>query len=91
MKRLAFSALVIGLAACGSDSDHRPDGSGQVSVEDLVVGTGATAAAGDTLTVNYTGWLADGTQFDTSYGKQPFAFPLGPGGSSRAGTWASPA
>lgn len=79
MKRLALLCLVIGLAGCGGDSATAPTDSGQVTTDDLVVGTGATAVAGDTLTVNYTGWLADGTQFDTSYGKQPFVFPLGAG------------
>jgi len=43
----------------------------------LQPGTGATAQPGQTVTVNYTGWLTDGTQFDTSVGKQPFQFPLG--------------
>jgi len=79
VKRLALLCLVIGLAGCGGDSTTAPTDSGQVTTDDLVVGTGATAVAGDTLTVNYTGWLADGTQFDTSYGKQPFVFPLGAG------------
>ncbi len=44
------------------------------------------AATGNTLTVNYTGWLYSstaanfrGTQFDTSVGKQPFQFKLGVG------------
>jgi FKBP-type peptidyl-prolyl cis-trans isomerase FkpA len=54
---------------------------------DSVVGTGAEATAGKTVTVNYTGWLlapnaADkhGTQFDSSVGREPFSFRLGSGG-----------
>ena len=42
--------------------------------KDLVVGTGATAAAGYTARVNYTGWLINGTRFDTSEGKSPGYF-----------------
>ena len=45
-----------------------------------------TAVGGNTLTVNYTGWLYSGTatdyrgaQFDTSVGKTPFRFRLGAG------------
>jgi FKBP-type peptidyl-prolyl cis-trans isomerase len=50
-------------------------------IEDLVVGTGAAAQSGDTVSVNYTGWLTDGTQFDSSYDRgQPFSFQLGTGG-----------
>src|SRR5205085_7956961 len=45
-----------------------------------VVGTGATAAAGDTLSVNYVGTLDNGTKFDSSYDRGvPFAFRLGAG------------
>jgi len=45
---------------------------------DIVEGTGATPAAGQTVSVNYTGWLEDGTQFDSSYDRgQPFTFALG--------------
>ena len=44
---------------------------------DIKVGTGATAAAGHKVSVNYTGWLTNGHQFDTSVGKQPFEFTLG--------------
>ena len=51
----------------------------QVKIEDLVVGTGAEAKTGSTITVNYTGTLENGTVFDASYGKQPFVFPLGAG------------
>jgi FKBP-type peptidyl-prolyl cis-trans isomerase FkpA len=81
VKRLVPLLLVIGLAACGGgDSGTAPTDSGQVASEDLVVGTGATAVAGDSLTVNYTGWLADGTKFDSSYDRgQPYPFRLGAG------------
>jgi len=48
--------------------------------QDLVVGTGVQAEPGDTLTVHYTGWLHDGTQFDSSVDRdQPFQFILGIG------------
>jgi len=47
--------------------------------QDLITGTGVTAATGKSLSVNYTGWLVDGTQFDTSIGKEPISFTLGVG------------
>jgi FKBP-type peptidyl-prolyl cis-trans isomerase FkpA len=44
------------------------------------VGTGAEALAGKTVSVHYTGWLTDGTKFDSSKDRgQPFSFPLGAG------------
>jgi len=47
-------------------------------LEDTVVGEGAAAAAGRDIVVHYAGWLADGTQFDSSREKQdPFEFTLG--------------
>ena len=46
---------------------------------DIVPGTGATAVSGKNVTVNYTGWLTSGKQFDTSIGKRPFQFKLGAG------------
>ncbi len=47
---------------------------------DIVAGTGAAPAAGQTVSVNYTGWLEDGTQFDSSYDRgEPFTFTLGQG------------
>lgn len=36
-----------------------------VYVRDITVGTGAVVAAGQSITVRYTGWLSNGTQFDT--------------------------
>ncbi len=47
---------------------------------DQTVGTGATATAGKIVSVHYTGWLTNGTKFDSSVDRgQPFAFPLGGG------------
>ena len=49
-----------------------------LTIEDTVIGEGAAAAAGRDVTVHYAGWLADGTQFDSSREKQdPFEFTLG--------------
>lgn len=45
---------------------------------DLQAGDGATAEAGKTVTVHYTGWLTDGTKFDSSLDRgDPFQFELG--------------
>jgi len=43
------------------------------------VGSGPVAKAGDKVSVNYKGTLADGKVFDQSYGRGPFDFPLGGG------------
>jgi FKBP-type peptidyl-prolyl cis-trans isomerase len=47
---------------------------------DIKVGAGATAQAGQTVSVHYTGWLENGKKFDSSVDRgQPFSFPLGAG------------
>jgi FKBP-type peptidyl-prolyl cis-trans isomerase len=47
---------------------------------DLQTGTGDEAKAGQTVSVHYTGWLENGTKFDSSLDrKQPFQFKLGAG------------
>jgi FKBP-type peptidyl-prolyl cis-trans isomerase len=58
-----------------------------LKIEEQVVGTGATAEKGKTVSVHYTGWLLDpskpdgkGEKFDSSLDRgQPLQFPLGQG------------
>ena len=84
--------LALLLTACGGGGSEAPApapaplGPSALQTTDTLVGTGAVAATGNTLTVNYTGWLYSstaanfrGVQFDTSVGKQPFQFKLGAG------------
>ncbi|WNG13351.1 FKBP-type peptidyl-prolyl cis-trans isomerase [Cystobacter fuscus] len=47
--------------------------------QDQEVGTGLEATNGRRLEVNYSGWLPDGTLFDTSQDRAPFVFILGQG------------
>lgn len=47
--------------------------------KDLTVGTGAVVASDDSLTATYTGWLTNGTQFDSNVGGVPIPFRLGVG------------
>ncbi len=49
-------------------------------IEELTLGEGAIAASGQQVTVHYTGWLTDGTKFDSSKDRDdPFEFGLGAG------------
>lgn len=49
-------------------------------IEDVKVGTGAEAKAGQTVVVHYTGTLMNGTKFDSSKDRgEPFSFRLGAG------------
>lgn len=48
--------------------------------QDLTVGNGALAETGSSVSVHYTGWLTDGTKFDSSVDRgTPFSFRLGAG------------
>ena len=51
-----------------------------LNYEELQVGNGDEAKPGDTVEVHYTGWLKNGTKFDSSKDRgRPFSFPLGAG------------
>lgn len=51
-----------------------------MKVEVLQEGDGAVATAGQRVSVHYTGWLTDGSKFDSSVDRgRPFEFPLGAG------------
>ena len=52
----------------------------ELIIEELTVGNGPTAAAGQSVSVHYTGWLTNGQKFDSSVDRNdPFEFNLGMG------------
>jgi FKBP-type peptidyl-prolyl cis-trans isomerase len=52
----------------------------KMKIEKITSGKGATPKRGETVTVHYTGWLTDGTKFDSSVDRdEPFTFVLGEG------------
>jgi len=52
----------------------------ELEIEDQIIGDGEEAIAGQTVEVHYTGWLTDGTKFDSSLDRdQTFSFKLGAG------------
>jgi len=52
----------------------------ELVIEDLQEGDGAEAVANHVIIVHYTGWLEDGTKFDSSLDRNdPFSFTLGVG------------
>jgi FKBP-type peptidyl-prolyl cis-trans isomerase FkpA len=80
--------LLAGLVAGCTASPSSPSAFAEFSQRDLRVGTGEDAAAGKTLSVNYTGWLYSpeqpddkGAEFDSSRreGRVPLVFTLGAG------------
>ena len=95
MKKFFWVPLVaivgLGVVLVSNAADDKPEGKvvttkSGLKYIDTKVGDGATAKAGDKVTVHYTGWLTTdggktkGKKFDSSvdHGK-PFPFPLGAG------------
>ena len=81
---ILLSALTFSLAQNNSAGPTKVTGKPTTTPDglqywDIKAGTGATAASGQKVTVNYTGWLTSGKQFDSSVGKKPFTFTLGAG------------
>jgi FKBP-type peptidyl-prolyl cis-trans isomerase FkpA len=51
-----------------------------MKIEKLIASNGAAPKTGDTVSVHYTGWLTNGTKFDSSVDRdEPFSFVLGQG------------
>ena len=51
-----------------------------LQIIDIKVGSGNSPQTGQTVVVHYTGWLTDGTKFDSSVDRgQPFSFVIGTG------------
>ncbi|MEY2644274.1 MAG: Peptidyl-prolyl cis-trans isomerase [Cyanobacteriota bacterium] len=73
--------IAAGAADLGGDlvaAQERTTPSG-LRITDLVIGDGPEATAGESVSVNYRGTLENGKEFDSSYGRGPFSFPLGAG------------
>ena len=69
-------ALTVMLPACGGSTSTSPS-NGTLTKEDVVVGTGATLANGDTAVVTYVGSLTNGTVFDQNQIGYSFRFGVG--------------
>ncbi|HVM63141.1 MAG TPA: FKBP-type peptidyl-prolyl cis-trans isomerase [Verrucomicrobiae bacterium] len=90
---VAVGVVVLALGCSQSEAPKQDQSSGasqpaapavapvtDLKIEDTKVGTGDTAATGKSVTVHYTGWLTNGTKFDSSKDRgQPFTFQLGAG------------
>jgi len=69
------------VSGCGEEESTATEpamSAASLMIEDQVVGVGPAAQNGDVVTVHYTGWLTDGTKFDSSLDRnEALAFVLG--------------
>ena len=95
MRGSALALFAVILSACGGDGKGKAPSTGAdfavdsasltrtgsgLQYQDVAVGNGAEAKQGQTAVVHYTGWLTDGTKFDSSRDRgEPFSFPIGGG------------
>ncbi|MBU1228205.1 MAG: FKBP-type peptidyl-prolyl cis-trans isomerase [Actinobacteria bacterium] len=88
MRRVALLiALSLVAAACGGTADdsatttlsNEPDGEVTTTAARSEPGIPGVASSGDLVSVDYTGTLTDGTQFDSSIGRQPLQFTIDAG------------
>ena len=79
MKALAlFLTAVLSVTGCAKKNIKVTESGMEYEV--IKEGTGPSPKRGDSVTVHYSGWLEDGTKFDSSVDrKQPFTFKLGVG------------
>ena len=78
IKWLIAMAIMVLVAGCSKDDKNM---NGELIIEDIIVGQGAEAVKHSIVTVNYTGWLENGTKFDSSLnpGREPLRFTLAAG------------
>jgi len=87
LRLAALAAAALLVAACGGPPTYTGGDVPELQRVDIVEGEGDPAAAGDEVSVHYTGWLYDenasdrrGARFDSSRDRgQPFVFRLGAG------------
>lgn len=76
-----MSMIVIGFCASEVRGGNKVvKTSSGLQYEEIKPGTGKSPKKGDTVVVHYTGWLTDGTKFDSSVDRgKPFEFAIGMG------------
>tara|TARA_B100001750_G_C15435337_1_gene560564 strand:+ start:614 stop:1024 length:411 start_codon:yes stop_codon:yes gene_type:complete len=75
---LIFIFFFLNVFGCIGEEDEKLK---ELIVEDLIIGTGKEAKLDSEVKVDYTGWLEDGTEFDSSLkeGRTPLSITLGIG------------
>jgi FKBP-type peptidyl-prolyl cis-trans isomerase len=76
---LVAGFVVVAAGACRKPAASPPPRPDALRIDEVKVGSGPVATRGKVVKVHYTGYLPDGTRFDSSLARQPFQFQLGQG------------